>query len=119
MEISEQRFNLALWAGILAGPFAWVLHLQTSYSLTETACAGGRQWLLHVASLVALLLPIAGALCALRLWRRLPAGSTSHGDDFSSRSRFMALAGIVLSAFFVLVILAQWIPTWILGACAH
>jgi len=117
--MEEWRLNRALWITILAGPFAWAVHLLAAYSLTRTACVDHLQWLLHLVSLAALVVPLAGWLGAARLWRRLPAGSTSHGDDLQSRSRFMALSGMVFCAFFVLAILAQWIPAWILGACAR
>jgi hypothetical protein len=118
-QITERRLDLALWAGILAGPLAWGLHLQVSYSLTQTACDTGHQWLFHLVSLGALLLAAAGGVNARRLWRRLPAGSMNEGEELWTRSRFMALFGMAFSAFFALVILAQWIPSWILGACAH
>jgi hypothetical protein len=113
------RLNRVLWAGVLAGPLGWALHELGSYMLTETACVTGRQWLFHPVALATLLIPLAGALLARRAWERLPAGSTEEGDALGSRSRFMALTGMILSAFFCLVILAQWIPSWILGACAH
>jgi hypothetical protein len=109
-------------AGILAGPLAWGLHLGTSYSLTETVCASGHQWLFHLVSLGALLVAAAGGLIAARLWRQFAAGSTGStnlGDEHWTRSRFMALFGMAMSAFFALAILAAWIPSWMLGACAH
>jgi len=120
--VTESRLDLALWAGILAGPLAWGAQLQVSYSLTQTACATGHQWLLHLVSLAALAVAVAGTALAARLRRRLGAGSTgstNEGDPLISRSRFMALFGMGLSGFFVLVIAAQWLPSWILGACAH
>jgi hypothetical protein len=117
--VEEQRLNRWLWVGLLSGPLAWGLQLQTSYSLTETACATGHQWLLHLVGFAAVLVPVASGLLAARLFQRLPEGSTGYGDDLRSRARFMALSGIVMSAFFVLVNLAMWIPSWILGACAH
>jgi hypothetical protein len=117
--MEEWRLNRALWISLLAGPCAWAVHLLAAYSLTQTACTDHRQWLLHLVSFALLPIPVAGGMSAARLWRRLPEGSTSHGDDLRSRSRFMALSGMVMSAFFVLAILAQWIPAWILGACAH
>ena len=53
--IQENRLNKALWAGILAGPLAWGLHLQTSYALTATVCITGRPLFYHLVSLAALL----------------------------------------------------------------
>jgi hypothetical protein len=119
VETTERRLDFALWAGILAGPLAWGLHLQVSYALTQTACDTGHQWLLHLVSLGALLVVAAGGINALRLWRGLPAVSTNEGEELWTRSRFMALFGMAFSAFFGLVILAAWIPSWMLGACAH
>ncbi|HEX7180849.1 MAG TPA: hypothetical protein VF756_03340 [Thermoanaerobaculia bacterium] len=117
--VPERRWNLLLWAGMLAGPFAWALHQQVSYSLTQTLCLRGQQGFLHLVTVVALLICAGGALIAWRLWSQMPEVSTEHGDNRSSRIRFMALAGLVLCAFFALVIFAQEIPNWFLGPCVH
>lgn len=109
--------DLAQWIGVLTGPIVWLLQLQVNYSLVQTACETGRKWPLHVVSLLALLLVTAAAAVSWRLWKRLPEGSTEEGPPRETRSRFMALCGLVTSALFALVIVAMEIPNWVLHAC--
>ncbi len=113
----ERVLNPLLWLGFLAGPLAWALQLQVNYMLTPSACEAKQEWWLHLVSLSALLLAGLGALTGWRSWRRLGPGSQEKGDMRSSRARFMALGGVVLSLFFALVIVALEIPNLILVVC--
>lgn len=115
--VPERRRTLALAAGFFLAPFAWAAQLLVNYSLTPTACVSGQTWMLHVVSLAALVTAAGGAVIASSAWKRLTSGSTVEGNPYESGRRFMALSGLVLSAFFVLVILAQEIPTWWLDPC--
>ena len=112
-----ERRDVLLWLAFLAGPVAWALQLQVNYSLTATACAMGGKTFLHLVSLGALLLALAGAFLAWRWWKKLPEGSTEMGDAEESRRRFMALAGVTMCAFFALLIVAAEIPNWTLRVC--
>jgi hypothetical protein len=111
---------LALWAGLLTGPLAWAALLQTNYVLGYVACERRESWMLHLATVVALLLVGAAAVVA---WRAAPAMGT---DDHEStdprvgsllRARFMATGGLALCAFFTIVILATHVPAVLLHPC--
>jgi hypothetical protein len=115
--VPERRRTLALAGGFFLAPFAWATQLLVNYSLTPTACVSGQTWMLHLVSLVALVTAAGGALLASSAWTRLTSGSTEKGDPRETGRRFMALTGLVLSLFCVLVILAQELPTWWLDPC--
>jgi hypothetical protein len=115
--VPDRRRTQLLAAGMFLAPFAWGFQLITNYSLTPTACATGREWLLHLVSLAAVLAALGGTLIAWRTKTRLTSGSTEEGDAREAGRRFLALAGLVLSAFFVLVIVAEELPNWWLSAC--
>jgi hypothetical protein len=115
--IPERRRDLALWAGILLAPFAWATQLLVNYSITPSICVNEQKWLLHLVSLIAALIALGGAFIARRAWTRLTSGSTLEGEARESGRRFMALGGIVLSLFFVLVIFALDLPNWWLDPC--
>src|SRR5829696_8250191 len=108
--IHRQSDNLVLWAGVMAGPLAWALHQQVSYMLVPTACAKGTEGMLHLVTMGALLIAVAGAWTSWRSWKRLPEGPTDEGDTKETRRRFMALWGLGLSLAFILVIVAGEIP---------
>ncbi|HMI45589.1 MAG TPA: hypothetical protein VK491_05430, partial [Gemmatimonadaceae bacterium] len=58
-----------------------------------------------------------GGAAALVTWRR--SGSDWPGDAVGAiqRSRMMATLGLGTAAFFLVMILTQWIPAFILNPC--
>lgn len=106
-----------LWAGLLAAPVAFLLNLQTMYILVTLTCGTARPWL-QLSAAVTLLLAIGGGALAWRNWKRCGAWWPGQGGDALARSRFMAALGLFASVLFSLVILAQWMVTWVLGPCA-
>jgi hypothetical protein len=115
--VPEWRRTLALAAGFFLAPFAWGLQLLINYSITSTVCANGQHWLLHIVSLATGLTALLGVLIARSVWTRLTSGSTLEGDPRETGRRFLALAGLGQSAFFVLAIVAADLPNWWLSAC--
>jgi hypothetical protein len=107
----------ALWIGVLLPPTAFLFNLEAAYALVPAACSSQSLLLVHVVHLVCLALAVFGGLTALRSWRR--SGSTWPGGEGGpvSRTRFMAGLGMFLSLQFALVIVAQWIPSFILDPC--
>jgi hypothetical protein len=116
-EPSLHRRDVLLGLAVFAGPIAWALHLQVSYSLAPTACDLKSKLFLHLTTVGALLIVVAGAAVAWSLGRKLPEGSTAQGGLTASRARFMALAALSLNLLFGLVILAMEVPSWILRVC--
>jgi hypothetical protein len=108
---------LALWTGILAGPVAWLLQMQTGYALVPWACATGHVFVLHLVTLAGLLIAAAGALLAWRDWRRFGKQWPQARGGPQMRRRFMAVLGLLTSVMFFFVILAQGIPSFILNPC--
>lgn len=109
----------ALWAGLLAGPLVWLVQFQTNYTLVPILCRGGaRNAALHAVFVVALLLVAWAGFVAWHNFRA--AGETTEGADESGvvpRTRFMSLLGLCVTCMFFLVILAQWIASWVFGPC--
>jgi hypothetical protein len=110
----------ALWAGVFAGPLVWAALLETNYVLSYVACEQRHTWMLHLSTATALALI---AIAAFLAWRAAPP---LRDDDRPSadpqaialtRARFMAIGGLVLCAWFAVVILAIEIPTMVLKPC--
>jgi hypothetical protein len=116
-DVPDARLIRALWIGVLLPPAAFLLNLEVAYALVPTACRTGNVLLVHLVHLVCLGLAVFGGLTALRYWRR--SGSTWPDGEASllGRTRFMSGLGMLLAIQFVLVILAQWIPSFILDPC--
>jgi hypothetical protein len=108
---------LRQWAGVLLGPLGWALHLQVSYTLAAFACEDVWRLTLHTTFAISLAIALTGLFVAWGNWR-VSKDAAPEGNRLD-RSRFMAVAGIGLSAFFALVIVAQWIPTWFIEPCRY
>ena len=121
--VSHERWRLAaLWAGLLTGPIVWLALLELNYVLAYVACETRSTWFMHLGIAAAVLL-VAGAGYAA--WaasyghiladetRTLPLSDETRVQ----RSRWMSLAGVAFSLWFILVILAMEVPLVVLREC--
>lgn len=106
-----------LLTGFLAGPAAFLLNLQISFTLVPWACAYDLQYALHLATLIFLLMAALGGFASWRIWRDAGRGWPDEAAGAVPRTRFMAVVGILISGMFFLTVLAQGITAMILGAC--
>jgi hypothetical protein len=122
-EFRSNEGIFALLVGVLLAPLAWAAQQQTLYTMVAWACQSGHAVVMHLVSIAALLLAALGALVAWRNWQRADRGQANDKDDDRggslSRSRFLAVLGLTSSAFFFLVIGAQWIATFVLHPCMY
>jgi hypothetical protein len=106
--------------GLCAGPAAWAVASMASVTIAQEACYpgstplsapafGGAQVMIAALHAIACVVAIAGGVVAYQSWRQ-----TSHEHKGSSqtllevgegRARFMAMAGILTSAGFLIAIL--------------
>jgi hypothetical protein len=116
--VPEAGHLVALWAGVLLAPTAFLLNLELGYLAVPASCtAGGTTQLLHLIHGGCLLVAIAGAGIAWLSWSRTGTGWPGEAGGPTARSRFMAGLGVAGSALFALTIVAQWIPTLTLHPC--
>ena len=106
-----------LWFGILAGPLAFLLNLQLSYMLEQPVCVTAHHIILHLVPAGALLLAASGGVSAWWNWQRTGQAESSKAEGVLPRSRFMADVGLLTSGLFLVVIVAQWLPNFILSPC--
>lgn len=99
----------------LAGPVAFALDLSASYFLVPRVHAGGSRAPLHAVTLLALAVLAAGAAAALRVLRRPAGGAKRLEARVAARTRFLALGGLLLAAFFLGVLVAEALPALLLA----
>jgi len=107
----------ALWAGLLLAPAAFLLNLELSYVMVYPSCVRGTSLPVHVVHAGCILLAALGTVIAWRSWQTEGREWLDEAGGAVGRSRFMAGLGLWVSALFVLVIIAQWIPTFFLHPC--
>ena len=111
----DRRNDLLLWLVVLGSPTIWLIHFQLNYALVPVACAYELPWLLRLIACSFLLPPIILSLLAWRLWSHpMPSGPIVE-----SRSRFMALLGLLICAIIFLVTVGQAIATFIIDPCSY
>lgn len=106
----DRRRDRSLWFGVLAPPFGWVLEHQGCSLLTPWVCRTGHHWILLPIALVGLALAASGGLVAWSHFRRTPPAEMETGPAPEYRRRFMAGAGLLMSALFFLGALAVAVP---------
>jgi hypothetical protein len=116
-DVPDKGIIRALWTGVLLPPVAFLLNLEVAYALVPAACNARTVVLVHVVHLISLGLTVFAGVVAWRTWQR--SGATWPGSEGGrlSRTQFLAGMGILMGLTFGLVILAQWIPSFILDPC--
>jgi hypothetical protein len=117
----RQRFWI--WYAFLGGAAGWTLHLLGTYGISEGYCRGGflgqsflglslMHWGLGLLSLISMAITL-GALYVARRHHlaSLASITTAEGDN----SLFMARSSLLSNGLFLLIIIAQTFPIFILG----
>jgi Ni/Fe-hydrogenase subunit HybB-like protein len=117
-EGTSPRENAALWFGVFGSAVVWAIQLQTSYAMVPWACSSGHRWILPLVSLAFLAAAIVPGIVSWKIWRRTSASRTTERESAGAgRRRFMAMLGMMDSAIFVLLILAQGLPVFFIHPC--
>jgi hypothetical protein len=111
------KSRIMLWSGLIAGPLAWFINLNTNFALAPLACTAGAKPALYLVSALTVAVALAGAYLSWTQWQSDEAAPASQSTAIQQRRRAMALSGVVLSGFSALVILAQTIPNVMLAGC--
>lgn len=122
----ESTGSVLLWFGVLGAPAAWTFQLMLNYSLEEWfACSPASQTrglvlgvdVDVVATVITATLAVVGVLAglvSLRCLRRIK----SVGED-GGRARWMAIAGVMNSLLYTLIILFSFVVPVVLGTCEY
>jgi hypothetical protein len=110
--------RVSICASLFGPPVAWALQLMVVYALVPWACRHHRTYLLHVMTVVFLVMSLTSGVLAHRHWREVGGGwPTGTEGDPDTRTRFISVLGMLASALFTLVILAQWVPAFVFDPC--
>lgn len=106
-----------LWFTVLAGPVVWFASLLAGFAIAPRACAHGARPLLLGVMAIALIVTASAGWLAWRLWRQSGVEMPGESGGTVTQHRGLGLAGVLMSALFVVVILAQQVPNLMLGGC--
>jgi hypothetical protein len=124
---SESSHSLLLWFGVLTGPGAWTIMLLVNYSLEEViSCTAGaatpglilgfgvKSIILILNTVLAAVTLVAG-LVSFRCHRLLTRGGIKNATG--ERAQWMAVAGIMFSILFLVIIVISSAPPFLLDVC--
>jgi hypothetical protein len=103
---------------VLGAPALWAIQFQANYALVPWICAHGHLVFMPITTALFLVLSLSCGLISLRDWRRVGGGSAegSAGGPVE-RIRFLGLLGLLVSALFSLLILAQGVAAFFINPC--
>jgi hypothetical protein len=108
---------MRIWFALLAAPILALADQSIAYATLDWACAHQNGFVVHVVHLPFLVATAAGTVMAWQLWRAtLPVHS---GNETVARRHFLAGLGVGSGALSVLVIVAMWVPAWVLPSCVR
>ena len=108
---------LSLTLGLLLGPVIALVNQQLIYAANMWACGHGAQATMHIIPALSLLVTVGAGITAYRDWKAVGAGVEDEEATIATRTRFVALLGITISAFSSLVVLAQWSAIFVFDPC--
>lgn len=108
---------LPLWFAVLGPPILWAARFGISYTLVPYVCARDAVLLLQVVSVLALLGVAAAGLVGWVQWRRAGRSTQVEFGGIDARARFMALLGMLGSALFAAVIIAEALAIFFIDPC--
>jgi hypothetical protein len=131
-----------LWFGFLAGPLGWTVQTLVDSAVASHGCfprlspvstptVGGLRGIVFGVSLAAIALCVAGAAVAWRDWTRTRAehhGGSGKAKEHAQptalletgegRTRFMALAGVLVSLTFLIVTIGHTAAVFLVSPCS-
>jgi hypothetical protein len=120
----EERWRQSrIWFGIAIVPVLVLVNMFVNYASVDWAGETHNRWLLHVIPLPFIALAVLGVVFGFRESRRTSENVVSNRVESSTpeetlsiaeRTLFMARMAIVLSGISVLLMLSQWIATFII-----
>jgi len=107
-----------LWAGVMMPIVAWILHLCITYPMSSLVCTPTAvHWTYLLVSVATLAMAVVGGYLAYGM--RQESFVEDRTDDKRIRAHFMANSGLVFSAWFAVVIIAQTIPMLVIEPCRY
>lgn len=110
--------RLRLMFIFFAPPAAWVIQLVVGYGLVSLACISGSKSAFYGLSIAVGAVVLAAGLLSFAAWRRRGERDGDHLSASAPPQDFVALMGVLLAAFFLLLIVATLLYGIPLNPCA-
>ena len=110
---------LGLAYGLVGAPISALLMQVLSYAGVQWACGHRTVAVVHIIPATFIVLAAAAAWISWRDWTTVGRIGRAENATITDRTRFVAVVGIVLSMYSIVIILAMWLPLVIFDPCQH
>jgi len=108
---------LSLSLGVLLGPIAALVTQSIIYAATSWTCGRDIGSTMHIIPALSFVVATGAGVAAYLNWRAVGKGVEDEHGAVATRTRFLALMGIAISAFSALLIIAMWASIFVFAPC--
>jgi hypothetical protein len=108
---------MRIWLALIIAPVLALADQSVAYALAGWSCAQGHFAVAHVTHALFLLAVIAATFLAWTVARTGFEATRTEGPFSTHRHDAMALCALALGLYSAAVIVAMWIPQWVLSPC--
>jgi hypothetical protein len=108
---------MRIWFALLGAPVLALVNQSVSYATVGWSCAHQHPVAVHAVHGAFLATVVVGTLSAWRFWRETRPARTQ--GEASACRHFMAGVAAASGALSALVVVAMWLPVWVLGPCLN
>lgn len=108
---------LGLAYGLVGAPISALLMQVIAYAGVQWACGHRTIAVVHVVPAIFIALAALSIWISWRDWSSVGRVGRAENATVTDRTRFVAVSGVVLSAFSIVLILAMWLPLVIFDPC--
>lgn len=108
---------LGLAFGLIAGPVSTLIMQTTAYNGVHWACGHKSPGPVHIVPVMFLLVAAAALWISWRDWSSVGRTGHAEGPTVADRTRFVALLGVSLSAYSIVIMLWMWVPMFVFDPC--
>jgi hypothetical protein len=105
--------RMKIWLALLVAPILALTDQSIALSMATWMCAKQHEIPMHALHVSFAALIVATTLVAWRLWR----ATAGVGDETIARRHFLAGLAAATGLLSALVVVAMWIPNWLLSPC--
>lgn len=116
---TEKPRPLVLWLPLLWPLVATLVALEAAYALIGPSCRRDTRLFLHLVVFAMLASTVFTGVLGWRMFREHGRVWETESDGHETRTRFLAILGILGSVTAGLILLAQWMPIFFLHPCAQ
>jgi hypothetical protein len=106
-----------LMYGAIGAPLSALYMQLSAYAGVQWSCGHRNPVTVQVIPVIFLLLAFVALWLSWRDWSAVGRLMRAEGGTISDRTRFIALSGMILSAFSIALILAMWLPMIVFNPC--